>query len=288
MWSGARRCAGITLLVAITIVLAGCSQTKLFYGFLDNWIRWQVEDYVDLTKSQDQLITAASKDFHQWHRSNELPRYAQFLEEIEKTLSLPGLTIEQIEPHLQFGETLWMTSAKELQPAARELFASLSQEQVEHMLAQIDKEKRKREKAAEKLSAEDAFEKLIKARRKNIEQFVGKLSTEQIEHIRQWAKERSDLTEFYESQYQQWRDDFATELNNDRTAAVTLDKLVALTFEQPEVTDPAIAAKIEKNRQLALTAYINIHASLTPKQRQKLSDRLSGYREDALELAGID
>jgi hypothetical protein len=278
----------VIIVVALALVVAGCSQAKLFYGFLDNWIRWQVEDLIDLNSAQDELITRASKEFHQWHRTNELPRYAALISDVRDTLAEPVLNQETITEYLDRAQGLWLDSSEQLKPAARKLFQSLSDEQVQTLLQNLDEENREALEEKEARSESERIETLANSRRKTMKRMIGKLDTHQEDLIRQWAHQRNNMDEYFQDQYQQWRVEFGQTLMADRNDEQVLDQLVVLTFVEAENEDPEAVAKLDENRALGMQLFIDLHSSLSDKQKAKLLSRLENYAEDAIELSQKD
>lgn len=69
------------LLAAATVVLAGCaSVVRVAYNNGDIAVRILANDYLDLQGEQADLFRARLARFHEWHRLEELPRYAQALD----------------------------------------------------------------------------------------------------------------------------------------------------------------------------------------------------------------
>ena len=57
----------IFILLILISVLAGCSSIKLGYRFLDNAIRWKINDYVSLNAEQGVAVKKDINQFHRWH-----------------------------------------------------------------------------------------------------------------------------------------------------------------------------------------------------------------------------
>lgn len=76
-----------TLLLATTLV-TGCTAT-FTYNHLDWLIPWYVDGYVDLTRQQRQALQGRLEPLLKWHREEELIRYSELLDRIERELAAP-------------------------------------------------------------------------------------------------------------------------------------------------------------------------------------------------------
>jgi hypothetical protein len=70
----AYRLAGAVL--GIALLLVGCSVPQLAYNHADSLLRFKLYAYLDPTQEQDLMMSNAVQRLHEWHRHNELPRYA--------------------------------------------------------------------------------------------------------------------------------------------------------------------------------------------------------------------
>ena len=66
------------MLLAAT-VLAGCSANRSIYNRADTFVRWVVDDYVDLNRDQQAAFDTDLQQLLDWHRRDELPQYRQFI-----------------------------------------------------------------------------------------------------------------------------------------------------------------------------------------------------------------
>ena len=86
----------IALLLAATFVISGCSTLSLIYEFGDDYTAWRADDYLDLTGQQEDFVDSRMETLLEWHRINELPTYAAFLEEVQQR-GRDGLTMAELD-----------------------------------------------------------------------------------------------------------------------------------------------------------------------------------------------
>ncbi|MFZ4285906.1 DUF6279 family lipoprotein [Variovorax sp. HJSM1_2] len=60
----------------------GCSSIKLGYNNGQHLAYWWINDYLSLTDAQAQPVRESLKRLHQWHSTQELPRYAALLKQM--------------------------------------------------------------------------------------------------------------------------------------------------------------------------------------------------------------
>ena len=71
--------ARAAVLVCAFALMAGCSLVKLGYRGADPYtLRW-LNRYADLEESQEAWVKERVRDFFAWHRTTQLPDYAQWL-----------------------------------------------------------------------------------------------------------------------------------------------------------------------------------------------------------------
>ena len=92
-----RRASFSRLLAALLVfafVLAGCSANRFLYNRADTFVRWAIDDYVDLTSEQQKQFDADLDGLLDWHRRDELPLYREFIVSSLDALE-GGVTIDE-------------------------------------------------------------------------------------------------------------------------------------------------------------------------------------------------
>jgi hypothetical protein len=81
-------------LAAAALLLGACSATRVAYNQAPNFAYWWLDGYVDFTDDQSPQARADLDRFFAWHRSAELPLYAQRLAQWQ-TLAQQDISAEQ-------------------------------------------------------------------------------------------------------------------------------------------------------------------------------------------------
>ncbi len=172
------------LLFALCMLLAsGCSVVRVGYGHLDSVAAWMAHDYFDLNAEQRDAFSQRFDRLHAWHRSEQLPDYARFLEDVQLRARRGFIA----------ADALWIVDGLRQRYAriathgaadTADLLATLSPEQIETFKQQLDKNNRKflREQRSEDSTAvrRKAYEHRTLSQ---LRDWVGSLSNTQEERV---------------------------------------------------------------------------------------------------------
>ncbi len=86
----------LILSTVLLFLLAGCSTTKLVYDYGDKFVSWQLDSYFELNDEQEDWVEERMEIHIEWHRMEELPRYKNFLTDIQNS-SKDGLTMIELD-----------------------------------------------------------------------------------------------------------------------------------------------------------------------------------------------
>ena len=262
--------------------LTSCSSIQLAYSQLDRWMRWQLDDYVDLSGEQKQQLAIALESFHSWHRQTQLPRYAEFLEQLATKVEagqIEELRLQSIEEQTyEFADT----AGKQLYAYLMPLVAGLSPEQVTEL------EQNLREKRRESLEKwQKSPEKIQRKRNRRIrhesERWLGSLSDEQEALITAWVAEVEYNPLYRDHQRQLWQARFIELL---RTKPEGYQAQIRDLMTNPQQLWSEEYRQMQERRHSQARALSEkILASTTPQQRRHLTDTLRDYAEDFRILA---
>jgi hypothetical protein len=73
-------------LLALTVMVAGCSSIRLSYNHGDTLLYWWLNGYVDLASGQKDGVREDIGDLLAWHRKTQLKNYVQLLETGQRQL----------------------------------------------------------------------------------------------------------------------------------------------------------------------------------------------------------
>ena len=116
-----------TGLFALALLLSGCS-VKFIYNQLDWVIPWYLDDYVTFNPAQELLLDQRLDQLLAWHRTDQLPQYANFLEQLaaDSQNGLDQLKINTAYQQVQLFANQLIDAAS---PALVELLSEIDEQQ---------------------------------------------------------------------------------------------------------------------------------------------------------------
>ncbi len=265
------------LALFITLLLASCSSVQFAYNQLDLWLRWQIDDYVDFNGAQKQQLKAALNNFHRWHRQTQLPRYADYLEQLADRVDQGQLDTVKLEPIETQVKEFWETTSTQFYDSLLPLAAQLDAEQVEELAQNLDE---KRRESLEKW--QKSPEKIQKRRRKQIrkqsERWLGSLTDEQENLVAAWVNQVAYNPLLRDRQRQAWQAKFIDILRRKPDGYLKQLRELMVNPEQLWSDD---YRRMQEQRHLQMRELSHqILASTTDEQRHHLSTTLREYAAD--------
>jgi hypothetical protein len=275
-------------ILLIAVLLSACGFVRTGYDQLDTITYWWTNRYLDFNEVQAREIKADLETFHAWHRSTQLPTYADILAELQlmvKTEVTPAAACDVITKARNRFELLLFQTA----PQASALALSLEPANMKRLrkkMAEEDKQWRKKwlDTSPEKLAGDR-----LDQWRDRSEFFYGRLNAAQKQAIRE-ALARSVLDPKVSWTLRQKRQE---------DILATLEK-IRISKPSPSIAEAEIRALMERSlhpedaagaamrRNLLSEACVNaaeIHQLATPAQRKRAQEKLAGLEQDFRQLA---
>ena len=169
------------------IFLTGCTSTTFVYNRIDILLPWYLGSYVDLSRDQKQYLDELLIPFFNWHRNEELPRYAEIIYSVEGLLD-SEVEVENIVLITQDVEESWFRLEDESLLWIIPLAKDLTDEQINNFLqvmqTKIIESENKYLKRNDQVYQKDNYNRL----RKNLRRFIGTMSKEQRELVKSASK----------------------------------------------------------------------------------------------------
>ena len=268
----------------ISVSTSGCT-TKLAYDFLDWGLYWELKDYVKFTRDQRLLVKDEISQLIDWHRSEELPQYADQLEKLSKELK-SGITVEQLEASYNYLKDSWQRIVIKTLPAAVDIISNLTDEQVNDFLKMLIEKEGDDAKKIEKGTHVRTVKKREAYVSKKIVDVIGKLNEDQKSLIAQWALSMKPTQELSLAQAIQWRTRMQTVLAERHNEQQMEDNLMVLFANPEQLRSASYRRVIEKNKRLIMQFLFDLNRALTNQQRSKLIKKLQSYINDFRDLSG--
>ena len=259
----------------LVLFLVGCSSITFIYNQFDNLFPWYLESYVDLDRDQKQYLDELLTPFFQWHRVEEMPKYAQIIGDLELAIN-DEVDIENIALITHNVEESWFRLEDQMIMWATPLARELSDEQITKFIQVLKTKTTQSEKKLllrnDQVYQSDSYKSL----RKNLRRFMGSLTKDQLDLVKIASKKMKRV----DAERIQSRKAFNERLSlilqreqgwEERLKKITHnDELVAENYQS------TYAFNTDLIQQL-LVAILN---SRNDKQDKKLRTQLSRYKAD--------
>ncbi|MCJ0764879.1 DUF6279 family lipoprotein [Variovorax terrae] len=275
-------------LLALAALLQACSAIKLVYNNAPDLTYWWLDGYVDFNEAQTLRARQDLARLHQWHRSTELPRYADLLQKVEQ-MAAADVTPEQVCAVLAQIQGKANTLADQAEPAVVALALSLTPDQLKQVERKYEKTDTAYRKDWVRSTPKEQQEKRYKQVLERSEMIYGRLDDAQRDVIRQQVALSS-----FDGQVS-----YAERLRRQQDLLQTLRKLQAgkPTPEEARLAmrgyleramnspNPAYRSYQQTLMQEGCRSFAVAHNSTTPAQRETAVRRLQAYERDLRELA---
>ncbi len=265
------------------LILTACGE-KFVYNNIDWFVVDYVESYIDLERSQNEILTQRVQLTAQWHKENELPIYIDHFDDL-LALKPQDFTVAS----LQAQENKFRQHSKRLvQYAAPDLYSlskQLSDEQVEELLSNLSEEHQEFREEFSGLEDDELAEVYQSRINKNMQRWLGDLTPEQEELVIDWSTSIENTIPDWVEYHHLLREQLEKTLSVRDDSSKFQSRFEPLIFEKQSMYSESFKRKRESNRQIARVQISEIFQQMTPKQYRHLQDELERWRTLALELA---
>ena len=265
----------VMLLLVTTLV--GCSANRLLYNRADTFIRWAADDYVALDREQQAVFDQRLDDFLAWHRSEELPRYREFIVTSLDTLE-DGVTLEEavaISDEIDLAADRFQAQFIELLLATA---ADLSDEQIQDFLEEL--ERNQTEYADERLVRDEEayYADSTKTMTDLVKRLIGRLNRDQRSEIAERSKDLTRLDGLWHDDRARWGSALRVILESKAPGWQTEIRRLGETRSEARI--PEYVAGIEHNGDVILALLVDIINSRTERQDRRMRRFLEGLVDD--------
>ncbi len=277
------------LIIILLALLSGCSIVRLGYDQGPRLAWWWIDGYVDFSREQKPHVKQAIQEWFDWHRSAQLPEYADWLSKVRTRINDP-LTPEQV---CGWSEELQDIIAPAFDHAVRlgtPVVLRLGEPQWRYLERRYAKSNDKFRRDYLQPKPKDRLKASIKRSVKRIENLYGKIDETQRDLIiasikvspfnpEAWLIERQRRQQITLSTLQQ----LANESKPIEQAAAEFRTLVAHTYRSD---DPDYRTYQMKLSEYTCGFIASMHNTTSPAQRQHAHDRLKSWETDLRALTG--
>ena len=267
--------------LAACLALVGCSALRVAYDNGDTLLHWRLTRYLDVEGAQEEALNEAIDDFLAWHRSHELRKYAAIANDAAQRLER-GLSRED----LVWGYDSLVTQAREsLREAATRiapLLDRLSEQQIQHIERRFAEDNRKFAREYLRGSERERRARRLKRNVERMEDWVGRLSKEQLERVRLYTA-RAPL---FDEHRDRDRKRLQAELLSIIRAHEAGRRLPDAAAHWDRGRDPEYRAASAALFSEYYDMVLDLDRMLSPEQRARAAARMRGFARDFTALAG--
>ena len=281
----------IGLWLLALLLLGGCSAVRIGYNQAPTLAWWWLDGYMDFDAEQAPKVKEALNQWFAWHRTTQLPDYANLLAAAQVQVLQPVTPQQVCRWADDLRQRLSVAFAQGV-PVAAEQLPTLRPEQLAHLERRYRKSNRDFEDDFLQQEADERLKAAVKRTVDRAEMLYGRLDERQ----RQLVAAGVAASPFDPAAWLAERQ----AVQND-----TLQTLARLTAAGPARADresnlaglQALAARVQRappgpyrSYQQRLTEYncvfiAQLHNSTSPAQRQTARSKLKGWEEDLRALA---
>lgn len=217
----------LTFLVVFVLLFMSACSMRVIYNYLDWIIPYYMDDYVTLTYKQEEFFDHATIQFLDWHRTEELPRYENYIVGLKESQSAP-MSRQQVLQFFGDAEALWTSLLTESIPSLLGLSTQLSEKQLKEIndaLRDNFKELQNKYGKQNDIQRREFWrEKMYDA----VDDWLGRVTDDQAEIIRSWSETRKNTTDSWLVYRNNWRKEFVELLNRRHSANFKDDMTIFL------------------------------------------------------------
>lgn len=270
------------VLVCSVVLLSACSSRQLGYRYAEQLISWQVSRYVTLDSEQRSMLRRELDDFLQWHAEHEMPEYLLALHQMYRNANRSSVLEEDINQHAQQMVDFWLSARIGLVEPSIRMFSTFTDEQVDELFSNIEERRRERRDESAALTQEEVYQQRVKAMEEQVRGSMGRANRQQSALIEAWARDMESLGTMWIEYNDRWFAAFRAALDARHDEEVFAQQINLLWVEPEIFRDPEMADIIDANAEKTAKFLVQLHASMTDRQRERLMRNIDGYRKDIM------
>ncbi|MFK7731676.1 MAG: DUF6279 family lipoprotein [Pseudomonadales bacterium] len=273
---------------AILLLSSACSSDfmiRTMYADLGDSFVDDVHEYADFDKQQSEMIENVAGDLHHWHRTTQLPIYAQFLRDTAND-SASGLLLQRnnIEGKFERLENAMHTMENAPWPMIGDLFSSLSLTQIAQMEESLAQETDDMQREVERSQSSRGKKKMMREQRAEIEGMftdvldvpLNKAQKLRIETmVEEWQGDLSTEVQLE----QQWNAQFIELLRQLNRETVSIEPVLDHLMASSTLHENAAPEQAENDKEILIDGLHDIIRSMNNEQHQRMRVSLNRYAD---------
>lgn len=276
-------CKILLFLVALAVLMAGCSRMNLAYRNLDLLIPWTLNDYLDMNREQQQRFRAQLREHLSWHCRTQLPEYLANIERLQHQVREGNVNEAALRGHYRDAKQAIHTVAVEITPTTTQLLRDLDDEQVRELDEAFEDDRREREEKYLQPRLAEQIRERSERMRERAEQWLGSTSAAQRQRILQWAHTLGAQNQLWLDNRVQWQRALS-EAINERHEADFAQRVEKLLQNRESFWSADYRAAFARTEQAAIDLVSDLYTMSDAGQRRHLDEQLEDLRKDLSSL----
>lgn len=269
--------------IFLCLLVTACT-TKMAYNYMDWVIEWYVDDLVTLNDHQDWLLNNAIEQEMLWHRTTQLPRYAESLDQLVSNIQR-GIQLDDLRDFFQTSETAWTTVTLHATPAVTRLFQSMSDAQVDELMQNLEAQNQELEKDYVNKPSKELIAQRSERMTERLEDWTGSLNKNQQRLIHNWSRQVQPLSRQWIATRRAWQANLGQILRDHRDKPAFAKLIHDLFYNSRKFWPQWYHDAYYQNIRLTLQMITDLIQQLTPLQKQHLVMAVKHLRNNIQELS---
>jgi hypothetical protein len=274
-------------LVLVALVAAACSFTRFGYNQADTVAAWMIDEYFDLDGQQKQDFAKRFDRFYTWHRTEQLPDYAQFMRTAQGRVQ-KGLAREDVLWFVDGLRARVRTAGRVAAPETAAFLATLTPAQIENLQKKWEKDNKKYVKE-NKINGTPDERAEVEAKKvvKTFKEWLTALNNEQEARVAAMVRELPPIHQFRYAERLRRQKEFLALLQHrteDRERFTARVAEYLTSWDKGRTPDEQ--KRLEAWWQKRADIFVALEKTLTTDQRTASLQRMQNYINDFTQLAG--
>lgn len=263
------------------VLLAGCT-TRFAYNNLDSLIAYRIDDYVDLTRQQDNVLDRELTQALQRHRQQGLPPIHRALDRLQADILTP-MTFAQIRQYHYLFTGFGQDAASDLAKPLAATLSLLSDQQVSQLNRELQQRFNEWDKERRGLSEAERLNKRTERLIDTTEDWVGRTTPTQRALLKELAGYQLEMSPTFLAMRQQYWQRWQSLLKTRRQAGFEA-QFSQLLRDMMALNSPSHQGSMNMYLNRRFELMLRLQHSLSEKQRQTLNRKLVNLRKDVAVL----
>jgi uncharacterized protein DUF6279 len=262
----------------VALALCSCSAVDVAYEHADWWMARRAMHYVDLDANQAKAVRTQFGVLHAWHRSHELPLYAQLLDHAAEQLQR-GLTRNDVAWIMGVVNERWGVTSAELAHDLSPVLVTLKPQQVVQMANNLADENARFSKSQVELDSKKRARRRTEWLTDQVQKLTGELTPWQRARIASVPAATPEFPDVRLAERRRRQAQFLKLLREYHDPQTLQTAITGLLSAPREGASEDYRKSIARYEEQLIQMVLDLDRSLTPEQRSTAVSRLRKYAE---------